>query len=50
MIVCVCRNISDKNKDYETLLKLVKASDVQCGKCIAGVQKQCCVKNDTKEK
>lgn len=35
MIVCICRNISDKNfKSKKELLKRLKQNDVQCATCI----------------
>ena len=35
MIVCICRNISDKNfKSKEELLKRLKEDDIQCATCV----------------
>ncbi len=34
VIVCSCRNISDKNYTAEELIKRLKAKDIKCGICI----------------
>ena len=34
MIVCICRNISDKDYSKEALLERLKQDDIQCATCL----------------
>lgn len=34
MIVCVCRNISDKNISPQDLKKRLREKDIRCGICL----------------